>query len=126
MNQVKMSMEFTIHPALWDATYVGRRYILDKPKRLRERYSWCKVYSGYPWFNTWMTEWTIAMQIAQRIKRMHAWNMGKEYGVVLVFFGYLAACTHSDLLAEQRGPTEQISTAISKWLYLSFTQQLSI
>ena len=51
-----------------------------------------------------------------------------EYGVVLVFFGCSAACTHGDLLAEQRGLTEQISTATSKtkWLYLSFTLQLSI
>ena len=70
------------------------------------------------------------MQIAQRIKCIHAWNTEKEYGVVLVFFGCLAACTHSDLLAEQRGLTEQISTATSKTkrlpVYLSFTQQLSI
>ena len=34
---------------------------------------------------------------------MHAWNTGKEYGVVLVFFGCLAACTHGDLLVEQEG-----------------------
>ena len=54
--------------------------------------------------------------------------LGKKYGVVLVFFEYLAACTHSDLLAEQGGLTEQISTSTSKtkWLYLSFTQQLRI
>ena len=53
----------------------------------------------------------------------------KEYGVVLVFFGCLATGTHGDLLAEQRGLTEQISTATSKtngYIYLSFTQQLSI
>ena len=53
----------------------------------------------------------------------------KEYSVVLVFFGCLAASTHGDLLAEQRGLTEQISTATSKtngYIYLSFTQQLSI
>ena len=52
-----------------------------------------------------------------------------QYGVVLVFFGHSAACTHDDLLAEQRGLTGQISTATSKtteWLYPSFTQQLSI
>ena len=52
--------------------------------------------------------------------------MGKEYGVDLVFFGCLAACTHGDLLVKQKGLTEQISTATSKWLYLSFTLQLSI
>ena len=53
----------------------------------------------------------------------------KEHGVVLVFFGCLAACTHGDLLAEQRGLTEQISTATSKtngYIHLLFTQQLSI
>ena len=26
-----MSTEFAIHPALWDATYVGRQYVPDKP-----------------------------------------------------------------------------------------------
>ena len=53
----------------------------------------------------------------------------KEYGVVLVFFGCLAVCTHGDLLAEQRGLTGQISIETSKtngYIYLLFTQQLSI
>ena len=53
----------------------------------------------------------------------------KEYGVVLVFFGCLAACIHGDLLAEQRGLTEQISTATSKtimaiYIYRSLSNYL--
>ena len=60
----------------------------------------------------------MQIHVAQQTNCMHAWNTGKEYGVVLVFFGCFAACTHDDLLAEQRGLTEQITTATSKTKWL--------
>ena len=114
-------------PCTVGTTYVGRWYVPDKPKRWRGHYSWCKVYSGYLWFNTWTTEWMIVIQIAQRIKRMHSWNIGKEYGVVLVFFGCLAACTHGDLLTEQEGLQNKLVQRLLKlndYIYRSLRKYL--
>ena len=76
MNQAKMSMEFVIHPALWDAIYVGRQYVSDKPMQSDDMDTIPSArYTVRLWFNTWTTEWTIAMKIAQQIRRMHAWNI---------------------------------------------------
>ena len=74
VNQAKTSMEFAIHPALWDETYVGRRYVTDSQRDDVDTrvYSWAPAISVS--FNTWTTEWMKAMQIAKQIKRMHACN----------------------------------------------------
>ena len=74
-------------------------------------------------FNTWTTAMQIA--ISSELKALNTWFTGKEYSVVLVFFG----CLHTQLFVSRtRRAYKQISTATSKttWLYPSFTHQLSI
>ena len=76
VNQVKiymMSMEFTIHPALWDATYVCGKMVATY---LTSQSDNMDTSPGARLFNTWRT--AMQMAICSKLNTWKTWFAGEE------------------------------------------------